>query len=348
MSCFIFPIDIKSLYLGIDNDNEKGHTATVSTNLKQGSTIKPELELFKRSGSNIDITKEDLAVTECLKNSKAQCKITNVLIFDRIYVNGTQLETNGKSFAVFLKQEIDESKYHFGRIKAHYPIGLAFETMDYSVSNKEVLKAVQALLEGFAFIVRAFEIHDNHRIDLIVSVVGQEHITYSKVFLNYKGDSKNKFTKVFNEQADTYDFEVIAMKKYGIPGIPEIDPQSYPLALDYCSRRAKTLCEEALRDQFPTAEIYCLSDEYPYSLYDFEIRDGAQTLYVILNFTATHLDYFYMSMIQYRFSQTFVNQGFLILVKEVLSEEPELKTYGFDEIKNLKRSIAMVKFEQHE
>ncbi len=348
MSSFIFHIDTKSLYLGIDNDNEKGHTATVSTNLKQGSTVKPELNLFMSSGSNINLAKEDTAVAECLKNSKAACKVTNLLVFDRIFVNGTQLDTNDKSFAIFLKQEIDESKYQFGRIKAHYPIGLSFETFDYSVSNKEVLRAIQNLLDGFAFIVRAFEIHDNHRIDFIVSVVGQQHIVYSKVFLNYRGDSKDKFTKVFNEQADTYDFEAIAMKKRGIPGIEEINPQSYPIALDYCSRKAKALCREALKDQFPDAEIYCLSDEYPYSLYDFEIRDGAQTLYVILNFTATHLDYFYMSMIQYRFSQTFVNQGFLVLVKEVLSEDPELKTYGFDDIENLKRSIAMVKFEQHD
>lgn len=348
MSIFIFPIDTKSLYLGIENDNEKGHTATVSTNLKQGSTTKPELELFYHSDSNIDLTREDFAINQCTKHSKAQCRVTNILVFDKVYVNGTKIETNGKSYAIFLKQEIDESKYQYGRIKAHYPIGLEFETVDYSVSNKAVLNAIQKMFKGFAIIVRAFEIHDDHTIHFIVSVVGQENVAYSKVFLNYKGDSKRKFTKVFNEQADTYDFEVIAMRKYGVPEIDEINPQTYALALDYCSQRAKKLCKDYLIEQFPNAEIFCLSDEYPYSLYDFEIRDGAQTLYVILDFTATHLEYFYMSSVQYCFSQTFTNQGFLLYVKRVLSEKPEIKIYDFGKIENLKRSISMVKFEQNE
>ena len=348
MSKFIFNIDIKSLYLGIANDNEKGHTATVSTNLRQGSTIKPELDLFERSGSNIALCQEDSAVDQCIKNSKAQCRITNILIFSEIYVNGTKIDTNGSSFSIFLKQEIDESKQHFGRVKAHYPISLSFEAKDYSVSNRTVLMAIREFLGGFAFIVRGFEIHDNHRIDFIVSIAGQNNINYSKVFLNYKGDAKNKFTKVFNEQADTYDFEIITMRRDGVPGVPEINPQTYPLALEYCEQRAKELCKAQLKSQYPTAEIYCLSDDYPYALYDFEIRDGAQILYVILSFTTTRMKFFYLSSIQYQFTSAFYQQGYLLLITDLLTKKPSIITYGFDKIENLNRSISMIKFAENE
>ena len=37
------PIDIKSLYLNIKNDNESGHTATVATPLKQYGSVHEEL-----------------------------------------------------------------------------------------------------------------------------------------------------------------------------------------------------------------------------------------------------------------------------------------------------------------
>ena len=37
------PIDLKSLYLNIRNDNKTGHTPTVATPLRQGSPIHPEI-----------------------------------------------------------------------------------------------------------------------------------------------------------------------------------------------------------------------------------------------------------------------------------------------------------------
>ena len=39
MSVIRLPIDTKSLYFNIKNDNKTGHTATVATPLKQGASI---------------------------------------------------------------------------------------------------------------------------------------------------------------------------------------------------------------------------------------------------------------------------------------------------------------------
>ena len=48
MSIIRLPIDTKSLYFNIKNDNESGHTATVATPLKQGSSLHLELaEVYK-------------------------------------------------------------------------------------------------------------------------------------------------------------------------------------------------------------------------------------------------------------------------------------------------------------
>ena len=43
MSMIRLSIDTKSLFFNIKNDNERGHTATVATPLKQGSVARPEL-----------------------------------------------------------------------------------------------------------------------------------------------------------------------------------------------------------------------------------------------------------------------------------------------------------------
>lgn len=37
------PIDTKSLYFNIKNDNQSGHTATVATPLRQGKMVHDEL-----------------------------------------------------------------------------------------------------------------------------------------------------------------------------------------------------------------------------------------------------------------------------------------------------------------
>ena len=43
MSIVRLPIDTKSLYFNIKNDNQRGHTATVATPLKQGASVHEEL-----------------------------------------------------------------------------------------------------------------------------------------------------------------------------------------------------------------------------------------------------------------------------------------------------------------
>ena len=108
MSDFIFELDTKSCFFNIENDNDKGHTATVATVLKQGSSINPALPLFQEAASNIP-TFPDGFLRECTKNSKSIVKIINILVFDKIYLNGRRLNIDAE-FCIYLKQEIDPSR----------------------------------------------------------------------------------------------------------------------------------------------------------------------------------------------------------------------------------------------
>ena len=61
MSIIRLPIDTKSLYFNIKNDNETGHTATVATPLKQGASLHTELAEIYKIPENIDsINRENL------------------------------------------------------------------------------------------------------------------------------------------------------------------------------------------------------------------------------------------------------------------------------------------------
>ena len=66
MSVIRLPIDIKSLYFNIKNDNEKGHTATVATPLKQGASVHEELSKIHCIPHNINDYSRDSLVGHIL------------------------------------------------------------------------------------------------------------------------------------------------------------------------------------------------------------------------------------------------------------------------------------------
>ena len=70
MSVIRLPIDIKSLYFNIKNDNETGHTATVATPLKQGSSIHEELAQIRNIPENINSYSRDSLISQILSKSR--------------------------------------------------------------------------------------------------------------------------------------------------------------------------------------------------------------------------------------------------------------------------------------
>ena len=71
MSKIILPIDTKSLYLNILNDNLTGHTATVATPLKQGNSYNKELgRLLEIKEKEVEFQDKPELINEMLKKLK--------------------------------------------------------------------------------------------------------------------------------------------------------------------------------------------------------------------------------------------------------------------------------------
>lgn len=340
MSMIRLSIDTKSLYFNIKNDNERGHTATVATPLKQGSVERPELFEIERIPEGINcFSKEDL-VSQILSKSRASAKINRVCVFERIAVNGTEL-SGVPAFCIYIREETDPSNIHFGRQKLHYPMSLVFEDLNAEINNRAVLKAVSEYLHNYAFIVEAFEYsQETEVLNFDVTIVGEFDIPYSKVFINRRGVG-NKFVSHFHESSDIYDTEIIALReKFGYDNVnPENFNEimennrqlSYQIAVDYLT----SLGAEGIRN---------LKEEYPYAIYDFEYSLAGCKRYLIVKYTATKSKYFRMPLTKIQFCNDFCDRSQVLLVTDV-NGEPKIYIYTMDDLNGLNKSINSITYE---
>ena len=132
MSTIRLPIDTKSLYFNIKNDNKTGHTATVATPLKQGASVRQELMQIVTIPENINSFSRESLISQILSKSRADAKINHVFLFDRISVNGKLLGQT-PLFCMYIREETSPNNIHFGRQKLHYPPSLVFEDLDIHI-----------------------------------------------------------------------------------------------------------------------------------------------------------------------------------------------------------------------
>ena len=336
MQRIILPIDTKSLYFNIKNDNISGHTATVATPIKQGNSIDDQLMQVYKIPMQIDFQNKPELVKELTKNSKSQIKITNVFSFDNIYVNGEKID-NTKSFCFYIKEEIDPEKAQFGRLKLHYPISLKYEDNDLNIDNKDIINKISEHLNNYAFIVTAFEydFEDNY-LNFKVTIVGENLIPYSKVFINNKGVG-NKYTSIFDEYADSYDMEIISLKKFYNKYEENIDPNNYREIISKNEFKADSIIENILIEK-GYSNINNLNSNFTYSLYDFSYEDNGKVKYLMVFNTATSIKYFNISAKRLKFLDDFSNETRIVLITNIL-EEPQIYEYDINDINKFKKSI---------
>lgn len=335
------PIDTKSLYFNIKNDNKTGHTATVATPLKQGASIHEELSGIYDLPENIHPDSREGLVAKILRNSRAEAIIPHVYIFDKVAVNGMIIE-DAPSFCIYIREETAEDNVHCGRQKIHYPPSLTYEDEYTEISNREVMRAVSDRLYGYAFLVEAFEYDDNSKIlNFDTLIVGERDIPYSKVFLNKKGVG-NKFTAAFAEAAESYDTEIIALREH--LGYESVGPDNYPDIQKSNKEIALTIAIDSLKAQGMDF-IRCLSDDYPYALYDLEvIKDGIKQ-YVIVRNTATKLKYFTLPYNKIKFCMDFNDIVRVALVNDV-NGTPQIEWFSINDINNMNKSINSITYEK--
>ena len=335
------PIDIKSLYMNIKNDNKTGHTATVATPLKQGASIHEDLAKILDIPENIgQATREELTGM-ILSKSRAEAIIPHIYVFDRLLVNGEPIE-DVPYFCMYIREETSPTNVHCGRQKVHYPPSLNFEDEDIEIDNKRVMNAVSQKVHNYAFIVEAFEYDTEAKsLNFDVLVVGENGIPYSKVFLNKKGVG-NKFTAAFSETVENYDMEIIALREH--LGYENVGPDNFTLIQEQNNKNAIQRVMAYL-EKLGKKDIRCLVEDYPYALYDLEIRDNYKKEYVIVRNTSTKLTYFTLPYGKIRFCMDYKDKVHVVLVKDI-NGESVIECFTSDEINMMNKSISAVVYEK--
>ncbi len=340
MSIYRLSIDIKSLYYNIKNDNQTGHTATVATPLKQGSAIRPELRMLSMMPESISQTSREALVSQILSNSRAKAKINGIYVFDNIAINGRLLK-NIPSYCIYVREETDISNVHFGRQKMHYPLSLAYEDIDTHIDNKAVISAVSAYLNNYAFIVEAFEYDtDAGILNFDATIVGNNQVPYSKVFVNRRGVG-NKFSTLLADESDSYDTEIIALRNK--LGYDKVFPDNYGEVVANNYVQARVAVAEYL-SEIGAEKIRLLKNEYPYSLFDIEYWVAGEKKFAIIQQTATKEKSFVLSAEKIQFINDFSEDTYLFLVTDIC-ESKKIITYSAMDVNALIKKIASVRFE---
>lgn len=330
------PIDIKSLYFNIKNDNLKGHTPTVATPIKKKENEYKLEDIFLLNNKEIDISSKTELLSILIKHSKTDVIIKKFYNFKKLTVNG-KLINSEFSFGCYIKEEIDNTKIQFGRLKLHYPSKLIYEDDDLKINNREIYKAISSILNDYAFIIKAFEYNpETDTLNFDALIVGENNIPYSKVFINEKGVG-NKFNLIFNENADDYDREIISLrKKYG----EQVNPYNY---LDYF-KKLKEIAYNKIKE-FLNSDIILVSYEFPYSLFDFYYTKDGIRKYGILRVTTTKRKYFNLSFTQQLFMKKTNNDTYIFLISDILNSI-SLMIYKYDDLSELVMNINSIKYEE--
>lgn len=338
MEKFKFQIDVKSLFYGLVNDTSGGHTATVSTNLKQGIHEKPELPLFNLLRNEISVQGNDELINACASKSKSVVRINKVLYFKEIFVNGVKLETDAE-FGMYIKEEINPDAIQYGRLKLHYPLSLKYYDLDHDIDNRKIIEAIKKTIGNYAFIVNYFVFYfEKPRLDIDLTIIGEEGIPYSKVFVDQKGTGQ-KFNKLFTEQADSYDYEIVAVKRYlG----KDITPFEYLNLIPQFEEKSTKLIYDHLKNN-NFLEINIVINKYPYSPVDLECYLNKAKYYIIIKSTATNIDYFFLSKHEWQLLCANPNTCKVCLVKKVCSETPVLEFYDAKQIGELNKEFTSMR-----
>ena len=151
-------------------------------------------------------------------------------------------------------------------------------------------------------------------------------------------------SSVFNEYADIYDTEIIALRKK--LGYDNARPDNFLQIMDECKIRALKKVSDYLRKK-EKAVVKDISIQFPYSVYDYEvIKDGIKK-YVIVRFTATNKCYFNIPSNCIRFISTFQHHVEVFLVCDVIGK-PCIHRYSANDLFAMKKTIESVTYEDLE
>lgn len=331
------PIDSKSLFYNIFNDNKSGHTPTVCTPIQQGKSVHKEVEQIFKIPKQVDFYADDLLNDYLNKSSKSTTRVTNVFLFNNITVNGIKVEISDH-FCMFVKEEVDQSKIQFGRIKLHYPLTIKYSGL-YTFDNKHVINKISEKLKNYSFVVRGFYYDfENDVLDFDVDIVGYNLIPYSKVFITNKGTG-NKYVQDCHDTFDNYDVECIALKNHF--GYENVSPANYLEILN----EMRQISFDLLKMKLDKNNVIFISKTYPYALFDINYEENGVKRYGIISSSATKDCYFNFSIRQWQFINDFCEYVDFYSITEIYGKRKIIK-FTYDEILEMNSSIKAMSFKK--
>ena len=357
---FKFKIDEKSLFYGIENDYERGQTATVSTPINQSSDPnKWHKDIMKLFTSGLSVAISPQLAEKCMRKttSQAKSKIDYFFPFSKILLDGIPLNTK-HSFAIYVKEEMDTMiknksgqivpNTHLGRLKLHYPITLKYRGEGLDIDNGSIMNAILIANGGFAFIVRGFEVNIEQRsLNFITSIIGLKGILLSSVFLKKKGTGKKLLLKTINLEAQdlSYDSSSLISNDYEPSGLPidceKIDKaraENGALGEKYVFEHLKEIVDEYVEEPFHT------SSEYPTSPYDIEYYEHGVKKFLEVKSTSGSREVFNMSSGEIHFMKRYRDDYTLVLVTNVKDKFPKIKKLDCATILSLRKEYPKVRF----
>ena len=339
MSIIRLPIDIKSLFFNIKNDNQRGHTATVATPIKQGAAINPDLAQITTIPEGVSETSREQLISSLLAKSRALAKINGVFVFDHISVNGIDVDVPC-CFCMYIREETAPDNVHCGRQKLHYPTSLFYEDDNILINNRKIIEVISEHLHGYAFLVEAFEYNTTTQtLNFDVIIIGENGIPYSKVFINKRGVG-SKFTSQFTEVSDVYDAEIISLREHY--GYDVVGPENFFEFMARNNTIAYSLATEFLAN-LAAEDIRTIKDDYPYSLFDIRCTINGVRKYVVVKQTATKTKYFSLPLSKVQFLNDFAEDALLLLITDI-NGYPSIQQYQIAELNSLNKSIDSITY----
>ena len=369
MSKEFVKIDEESLYYGIYNDYEKGHTAAVSTPINQAKDPKKWRQgIVKMMEINpgYDVPKlPDKLVSKC-RGTKAPTELRNFYVFRDIYVDGVKIDP-GAEFAMYVKEEVGKKmrssggkklkNVNLGRKMLHYPITTKYLEDGFKIDNKKVLDEIISQNGGFAFVVRGFEVDPDNKdyLNFVTAAVGPKDIPQSSVFKEGKGKGKKLLVNLPHQEVYTDLIDQLitdgieekeAEKKKGEPiNLEKVNKRrakNGALGEDYVFSNLKTILSGKKIE-----DIYHTSKEYPYSPYDIDYlnSDNGEKYYLEVKATEGSKKTFIMSAGEIKFMHSHADHYNLILVTKIRSKTPEFFIYDESGINDMEKECMNVKFD---
>lgn len=331
------PIDERSLFFNVADDNPSPRPATVASTVFQGGKFDRNLEpvsTFPRMVPND--TFESIA-GELLASSRISARILNILAFDSISVNGTPVPTE-VSFGMYLREEAEPGRVQHGRIKLHYPLSFAFEDNAVTIDNRQVLFAISHELNDYAFHVDAFRCDtDKRTLDFDVTILGPRNIAYSRAFHETEDP-----VPMSAETADEYDREIVALRKQF--GWNDVTPENVELFLSKWHQAALKECRKFLSESGAT-NIHNFSFGRPFALYDFDFFRNGRKRYAIVAFTGNAQKRFSLPISRVQFLKAFRDVAELLLVTNA-GNDPCITVFDAGRLDASKKSILSLEYRE--